>query len=240
MDVRQVVARRGDLSTFVVHLTRDVKGRSATEALRSILGSRVIRAGQPMGHAISCLNKGGHATESQKVVCFTETPLEYVYLMLEEIDGREVRLKPYGVALTKRVARQKGVNPVWYVDITPGHDWISKSINQIVEEAIQSGRFGKKPIAKIAPFIEQMGSKADEQGRYEYRKEFGWAREWRYLGDFKLPERLIVLCPANEFGDMAKTCNQANLMASFIDPAWGLERIIASLAGFDLTDIEIL
>jgi len=193
-----------------------------------------------MGHAVSCLKKAGHSTDSQKVVCFTETPLEYVYLMLEEIDGRDVKLKPYGVALTKRVARQRGINPIWYVDITPGHDWISKSINKIIDEAIETGRFGIKPIARIAPFIEQMGSKMNDLGGYEYRKEFWWEREWRYLGDFALPDRLIVLCPADEFSRMKSICCRSSLKASFSDPAWGLERIIASLAGFDLADIEVL
>jgi hypothetical protein len=45
--------------------------------------------------------------------------LEHIYSMFAEIEGRQVRLEPYGVAFTKMTARRLGANPVWYVDMTP-------------------------------------------------------------------------------------------------------------------------
>ena len=33
-----------------------------------------------------------------------------------------MKFKPYGIALTKLAARKMGINPVWYVDRTPGQD----------------------------------------------------------------------------------------------------------------------
>jgi hypothetical protein len=37
--------------------------------------------------------------------------------MFEEIEDREraIELQPYGLAMTKVIARRFGVNPVWYV-----------------------------------------------------------------------------------------------------------------------------
>jgi hypothetical protein len=66
------------------------------------------------------------AQQSQRVVCFSETPLEHVYSLVADIEGRQINLEPYGIALTKLVARRIGVNPVWYVDMTPaGHEWLT-------------------------------------------------------------------------------------------------------------------
>jgi hypothetical protein len=60
---------------------------------------------------------------TQRAVCFSETPLEHIYSMFADIANRGVRLRPYGLALTKMVARRAGINRLWYVDITHGHDW---------------------------------------------------------------------------------------------------------------------
>jgi hypothetical protein len=38
----------------------------------------------------------------------------------------------FGLAFTKMTARRLGVYPVWYVDITPGHDWLMNPINEAI------------------------------------------------------------------------------------------------------------
>ena len=53
------------------------------------------------GPARDRLQRAGIDLRTQKCVCFTETPLEYVYLLCEEIENRQIRLEPYGVALPK-------------------------------------------------------------------------------------------------------------------------------------------
>ena len=117
--IEDLLHRRSDLSTFVVHLTKDTAdGVSAKDNLLSILDSKTLRAGQPMGWAHDQANMtGGAALASQRVVCFTKTPLEHLYAMFADIRGRSVKLRGYGVALTKIVARGMGINPVWYIDI---------------------------------------------------------------------------------------------------------------------------
>ena len=38
------------------------------------------------------------------------------------------RVGPYGMAITKQTARTCGVNPVRYLDITPGRDWLTSPL----------------------------------------------------------------------------------------------------------------
>ena len=165
MKIEELLSKRSDLSTFLVHLTRSQDGQSAKERLKAIIGDRRVELGTSMGQAVSTLKAKQVSTDSQKCVCFTETPLENVKFMLGAIEGRQCQFEPYGVAITKRHGRKNGVNPIWYVDITPGHDWLTNPLNKLVEEALQSQvPFEDCPISKITPFIEQMGSGAGAAG----------------------------------------------------------------------------
>lgn len=237
--IRNLLARRSDLSTFVVHLTRDT-GSGARANLEGILTSGRILAKSPFGPAIKSLANAGlsDCLSCQEVVCFTETPLEHLHLMLEEITDlkRTCVFAPYGLAFTKRIARESGVNPVWYTDITPnGRDWLMKSVNQLIDEAVNdlldrrnrgddAAQFRDYPIAQLAPFIEQMGTGAG------YRKEFWWEREWRHRGDYLLPLRYLIIAPEDEHDDLKAIPSWG--VGAFIDAGWGLEEIIGRLAGF--------
>jgi hypothetical protein len=194
------------------------------------------------GAARGLLEENGLVVDSQKCVCFTETPLEYVHLLLEQIDNRQVQFEPYGVAFPKKIGRTKGVNPVWYIDITPGHDWLMGPINQLIEQALEAGGLDGNPIARLAPYIEQMGTHRDFAGNVIYRKEFWWEREWRRVGNFALPSNVIVLCPEAEFSEFRELIEDVPLSgaASFLDPHWGLEQIISRLTGYDAEDSDIL
>lgn len=245
MKIEELLAKRSDLSTFLVHLTRTQHGQSAKDRLKEIIKRCEIALGMPMGQAVSLLRKKQLGTDSQKCVCFTETPLEHVKFMLGRIEGRQCQFEPYGVAITKRHGRKSGVNPIWYVDITPGHDWLTEPLNKLIEEALQSQiPFEKCAISKITPFIEQMGSGQDDTGG-GYRKEFWWEREWRSTSAVSLGWRLLVLCPEDEIGEFKQFIKEVNeeqsvmLKASFIDPRWSLEQIIAALAGFPANEIHL-
>ena len=86
----------------------------------------------------------------------------------------------------------------------------------------------------IAPFVEGMGTWSDDP---RDRKEFWWERESRHTGDltFSLGETAVIFCPQEDMaafeeiaspspGDLARP-------VPLIDPRWGLEHIIATLAG---------
>lgn len=235
VDIREIVARRTDLGTFLVHLTRGTLVAVARQNLRQILSDGQIEARSSFGPAVRKLEAAHLPTDSQRCVCFTETPLEHTHLLLEDIVARDIRLAPYGIAIPKKLGRSKGVNPVWYQDITPGHRWLTQPVDALIEAAIADHSFAGSPIEEIAPFIEQMGTQ-----RGGYRKEFWWEREWRMRGNFALPDRVIVLCPENEIPDFTRLVRELGRHASFVDPTWGLEQLIARLAQFTADETDIL
>jgi len=238
MDINELLNRRTDLSTFLVHLTRAGGGHTARQNLESILGAHCIQARSIYGHLKAKLAADGVDMGSQKTVCFTETPLEYSYLMLEEIPDRDVRFEPYGVALTKRLGRERGVNPVWYVDISPGHDWLTKNLNSLADQFLAQQE-QLADLAKIFPFVEHMGNGRTAHGG-GYRKEFWLEREWRHIGNFNLPARIICLCPEEEFAHFGALMQELGIDGPCLDPRWSLEHIIARLAGYSRDQVQIL
>lgn len=242
-EIEELIHRRTDLSTFVIHWTREFESKPAPENLISMLKDGKIAARRPMGAAVSKLEEQPdgedreRALASQRVVCFTEAPLEQAWSFVSYIHGRRVQLQPYGLAFTKRTARRLGVNPVWYVDMTPsGHEWLIKDVWSLVDRAIERGlsTFNQDPIARIAPFVEGMGSWGDDP---RARKEFWWEREWRHMGDltFPLEEVAVILCPEADMAvfeevNGASSPGEARRVP-LVDPCWGLEHIIATLAG---------
>lgn len=188
------------------------------------------------GSANDFLEKASISTASQNCVCFTETPLQYLNLLMNEIDNREFNFEPYGIILTKKIARISGLNPVWYIDITAGHFWLINHVNNLIQEVIKSGNFEEKEIAHLAPFIEQMGTGVNSQTGTNYKKEFWWEREWRNVGDFILPNKIIGIFPESEIEYYEKFSKDKGREVKVIDPKWGLEEIIAHSLGFVLND----
>lgn len=221
--ISDLLNRRSDLSTFVVHLTKEHDGQTAAQSLLSILTARKIEARTPMGW------KGGlsaRALAAMKVACFSETPLEHIYTLTQRIEGRRVQLAPYGIAFTKVTARRLGANPVWYVDMSPtrSHDWeIAEALDELRDEADASpGGFASHPASRVLPYIEQMGVWPSRP------KEFWWERDWRRAGDFVFADRdvALVLCPE---GEIVEFETLAGYRA--VDPRWSLERMIAVILG---------
>lgn len=244
--IQELLRRRTDFSTFLVHLTRDTDdGVTARDHLLSILTERTLRRGATMGEACKWLDPDSQPEafiDSQRVVCFTETPLEHTWMMCQQIEHRQTQFQPYGLAFTKTWARLRGVNPVWYVDITPtGRDWLMNAVDHIVAGAISANDFGHD-IFRITPFIEAMGRMGKRSGRRP--KEFWWEREWRYAAadlDFDTAGLVAVLAPSDQHGplqeDLAGQEGPGSEDFRYLDPNWSLERMIAALAGVreDLT-----
>jgi hypothetical protein len=241
LQIREVLNRRSDLSTFVVHLTRSRDNVSARDRLAAILAERRIEAVTPMGWAAEQDDALDPAKQTQRVVCFSETPLEHIYSLVADIEGRQVQLEPYGVAFTKIAARRIGINPIWYVDMTPGQidNWaVKRAVDALKAAAVATGDFHNQPAARLLPLIEQMGTWPLRQ------KEFWWEREWRQVGDVRLPLLgCLYLCPEDEVDlFVARRDNEPvhewnRRKREFIDPRWGLEQIIAHLAGIQPEDV---
>ncbi len=246
MEIGDLLHRRADLSTFVVHLTKDDAKSTAGEKLERIIRKSRLRAGSAMGWAqdrrISknqpVTNVGG---ESQEVVSFSETPLEHIYSLFADIEGRRVNLQGYGVAFTKMVARERGANPVWYVDRTAGasHQWrVAAALDDLARFAVASPADPQSAnVGKILPFFEVMGTWPDSQ------KEFWWEREWRHVGhfEFDLEEVALWLAPEQEHAHFEAVLDKAlgpgAQRPRCVDPEWGLERIIARLVGLKQSQV---
>jgi hypothetical protein len=59
-----------------------------------------LEAGTPLGWT-KAQGDPNDAKQSQRVACFSETPLEHIHLMCWPINGRTVAMDPYGLALTE-------------------------------------------------------------------------------------------------------------------------------------------
>lgn len=245
--IERLLQRRTDLSTFLVHLTRRSATRSARDNLFRIAEDRTIEARSAFGMAQHLERHLDGTAASQKAVCFTETPLEHAWMMIENIEGRSVKMAPYGLVFTRSVARLKHCNPIWYLDISTrgGPDWLTVPVNQMVDEAeercttqagkVEASALAQEAVLRLTPFLEQMGPIGDGK-----RKEFWWEREWRHAGDFEFRPRDIVtlLLPEAEHEDFAEDLAElskpwARRRVPLLDPTWGLERMIAGLAGVD-------
>jgi abortive phage resistance protein AbiGi (putative antitoxin) len=239
MDLPEILNRRSDLSTFLVHSTRNFKGASAKDNLESILRDRCIQARSIYGYLRSRLVRERRDMASQRTVCFTETPLEFTYLLVERIENRDVSFAPYGVAITKRIGRRTGINPIWYVEITPAKGrppWLTTPLDELADKFLESNAYGE--LTRIFPFIDHMGTGKRAKGG-TYRKEFWWEREWRYIGNYPLPNTIICLCPEDDIGYFADLMKKLRIGGRCIDPRWSLEKIVAHLAGFSKDDIDI-
>ena len=207
---------RNDLSSFIAHFTRDggVHG-NARDNLVNILTTGCLMARSEQGMA-----KNRHFP-GQAVVCFTEVPPEGYWTMVQPTWGRQVQLRPYGVAFRKQWAREKDANPVWYVDATPGRNWLTNDI----KEMINSATVGEEAsgILRLTPFFEPMGDWRATGGTV---REFSWEREWRKVGNlnFALVDLVGVLAPTNEHPHIkaAIAGMQGADSVSFYDPTQGL------------------
>lgn len=238
--ITDMLHRRSDLSTFLVHFTKGVADDdTGFEALASIVSESVVEARTAYGAAAQTSNP--LAGDSQKVVCFTETPLEHSWTMTRELaERRASNFAPFGVAFTKTYARRKRCNPVWYVNCTPGYTWPMHAINAAIRDE-QRPYDDQESILRVAPYIEQMGDWST--GAYTNRKEFWWEREWRHVGHFYFQPRhtVALLAPASHHpelrGVLAESTQWSTRKVPILDPNWGLERMIASMSGVSEEDI---
>lgn len=247
--IEDLLHRRTDLSTFIVHFTRDGgTGKTSRGNLLSILKTGKLEARNSYGMAATLAKRVPDVADTQRTVCFTETPLEHAWMMCRPIAGRDLRFDGYGLAFTKTFARSRGVNPVWYLDISQrGRDWLTQPVNRLVDAAVASATdengvidgaaLAEEDVLLLTPFIEQMGPTKGS------RKEFWWEREWRHVGHLRFEPKHIVVAFAPEDqhaslkARLRKTTDDDYDFLTFVDVNWGLERIIGALADVDAADL---
>lgn len=211
--IEEVKRERDDLSTFLVHLTRDTEdGNTAQTNLMSILDQQKIEARNPKG---LCYNWDKFKNFTQSV-CFTETPLNYLRYLFD-ITGRGINLKPYGLVFTKAFLQEKGANPVFYINTYNG-DGLKKAICRII-----NNHPTEADVQEIVAYIDIFGKAA---GNSQY--DFYWEREWRVRGDlcFNLSDVIIGLCEEPNLGIFDKKYPSIKFISSNMSMEEIIQKII--------------
>jgi hypothetical protein len=214
MDIWELLNRRSDISAFLVHLCRDVDGINAHSRLQSILSSNppqiMSNSGKGLYHDDLQLNTNA--------VCFTETPLEHIYTLVAPIENKRYEYRKYGLVFTKQYMRKRGACPIWYINhLQEGGSNIRTALDNL---RISLNHSQMPHFEQIAPFLEVWHQMP--------LRDFYWEREWRYRGhfSFQLSDATLGICPEIEITTWE--CQYPQI--KFIDPAWGLDRIVDKLS----------
>ncbi len=199
---------RRDYSPFLVHLTRTAEdGTPAKEILAKILRERELRAFNPL-----CLfnSELGFFVNDFTVVCFTETPIDQVGLLVMPVSGRQSQPEPYGLVFDKEFIRSKGGNPVFYAG-----DELFSTLWDIYRTA-ESNSFDKQENRFLALVDKCNGV-----------RDFHWEREWRIVGNlsFTLNDVYLGLCPEQDIYYFEKKFADIK----FIDPNWRFTKTLRKL-----------
>lgn len=233
--IKDLLYRRSDLSTFLVHFTRGDSHEEALTNLVNMLRNHAIEARTAYGMATDLDYRTSTTDVSQRTVCFTDTPLEHCWMMVREIEKRRWKFQPYGIAFTKGYARSRGCNPVWYIDQTPGYTWLTHAVNRLVQAAKEQATADPfldpetLDILQITPFFEQSGA----------GKDFAWEREWRFRGNFHFggPHNVMAVFAPEVLhlalrSHIASFSNEwAGRNVPLLDPEWGLEQMLVAMSG---------
>jgi len=200
-DVNDILYFRGDISPFLVHLTRTLDSMSAKKRLRRIIETRKLVAGSTLvSHATYGYHIGKLDAEAKHrlfaAVCFTETPLNEMHCLLD-IAGREVDLASYGLVFHKDRLMTRGVSPVLYLNNTGGNkDAIVRGLDKLIDSSREVAEAILPLIAVFGKQLQSVYSSTPPSREIDFR----WEREWRYpasAGDFEFTEEdvFVGLCP---------------------------------------------
>ena len=226
MSISHALKGRDDISQFVVHLTRDDRehftkgGQIALKNFAKILLEKRIGAFRAHCHFNPQLTKLDEAIQAKfHVACFTETPLNMLHLLVQDIPGRSIRLEPYGVCFKKRFLVEKGAQQAVYINSYGGNSWLKKAAMKLFRRCTEGGIL-EEPEWRLLPFLNSMSEKYD----------FSWEREWRVLGDFefKHSDIVCVVIPNDADAKLKEYFAKSGIAA--ICPGWSYEEIVAELA----------
>lgn len=117
LSLDEFLEKKIDFSRFLVHLTKDGTDElgnpcvSAREVLDCILDEHTLKAVNHFCYFSKALNSSQSVSLQDKfrVVCFTETPIEQIGMLLSKVKGRNFRPEPYGLVFEKNYIREQGV-----------------------------------------------------------------------------------------------------------------------------------
>jgi hypothetical protein len=206
-----------DMSDHVVHFTKPAPDQTAYGAMMSILFHRKLEARSAFGF----VRDKAPDPETQKTVCFSETPL---HLLGRVADHRS----EFGIVFRKDYVLQNGGNPILYAYKDQP---VTQAIHHLVSAAAGNPA---NPIWKVTPFIDRPGA----YGSATYF--FEWEREWRIVGDlsFDTKDVAFLIIPegsheaARIFFEGARDDHTGPCYdCPYIDGHWSLEKTTPVLQG---------
>lgn len=219
-DIDDILLFRGDISPFLVHLTKMSGETASSQILRQILDHCALIAGTSR---VSDIQYGGFTNnlledqvrEFFSAACLTETPLSEIHCLLE-INSRQINLEPYGVVFLKNNLQTRGVSPVCYLNNESANkDSVVQALYSLIESHPEEAK-------QILPLFSVFGQKIRHPGARTAPVgdvDFCWEREWRYPAsngnfNFTFEDIFVGLCPHNEIEDFEASYQPLR----FIDP----------------------
>ena len=239
----QLLAERSDLSPFLFHLTRDgswasyqnfetLDGKTlhtlnAKSSLEAILQASKIEARAGYGFFYHMVPWRGANPQSNvrrdwlRAVCFTETPLDDVWLQVQKLPQRALQFRPYGLAFREDVIRAAGGNPLLYIN---SRDSAITAATKAIANSPSCAAM--KP---LLPLFESFGPPVHKARDVEI--DFRWEREWRVPRDFSFQHQEVAfgLCPEAEIAHFEGIVGGA---FPFVDPTGNTRMAKAILREF--------
>lgn len=190
----------------------------AKQNLISILNSKNLEARSPFSYfkfKVPIQRSNGSVANSNSLVkrqwlhsvCFTETPLNQVFVQCQPIPGRKLHFQPYGLAFYETAVRRCGGNPVFYFESN------SRIRSNLDELAVSTDCEKWKA---TLPLFEAFGRPLFQSTNMS-EIDFRWEREWRIVGNFAFTFSDVAygLCPEDEITEFEEFCGG---QMRFIDP----------------------
>jgi len=221
IDTREkLLDRKRDYSPLLVHLTKDDKDEKgnllmpAKDVLDTILKEKTLRAfNHFFPYSPNLKSQAASVIDKFLVVCFTETPIDQIDVLLNKKVQKQFNPEPYGLVFKKEYIRDNGGNPVFYTTLK-----IAKPLWQYLYQPYVEGKeqVPDDALCKLLALVTKC-QKGDD---------FHWEREWRIVGDLKfdLNDVYCGLCPQEERPNF-----ESKYGVKFIDPYWGINKILDKL-----------
>jgi hypothetical protein len=215
----ELVAARGDLSPFLIHLTKDIgqvsggvyKTVTARSNLESMITSKSLIAKDSHSYFKYCYPKNVQ-TAWLNSVCLTETPLKVIKIQLLPMANRRVHFESYGLAFFESAVRAQGGNPVIYID--------SSHIPNIAALKNLALSPNCHQFKEFFHLFQTFGMSFGSGPRRDI--DFRWEREWRVQGNLQIDHGADVafgLCPEEEITYFEGLVYKASgAVVPFIDP----------------------
>jgi len=221
--IQKAIEHRQDISKFIIHLTRNDKdtyryGSTPKENLISILKEQEIKAFRH--HCLFSIKLKEMSKEIRsefKVACFTEVPLTQIHLLIQPIEGREIKLEPYGLVFDKNYFIKNGGQQALYLN-SYCDNLIRDSADELFDYCMRNYNESEK-MRRLLPFFNAMHKNYD----------FSWEREWRVLNGFKFNlQKLICLILPEDEEELHEKFDGSGI--AVISPGWDYEKIVYELS----------